>query len=505
MRILIPAYEGEGWPLSQAAKELQDEGNRVKVLQADLTCVTTSPKIVERYNYESRALVETLEGPYKSFLDKKRLNQSPDWKYLQYFEENYCLKKNLLQIGMTDPILFEHHHDRRPYYCGKVSKEDRFLLMEEMIRWVENWFLFFDPHYLIMLNQNYFVKNVASIVAPKLGVEVKTFVSGRIEDIEGRGNLWFLTTKNNNGSRDLSLERAILSGEGMGGLEKAKAVQSKLVKSGYNRGLYQACSPNLSANPVPLLDSLKTVFHRYFKSLKQAIKIKGKVGWYCKPFASDPLRVALFATRVGWNRIVYRLRAPFYNYIPEKPYFLFPLHTLPESSTLTFSKEYFEADLIRFISKEIPVTMRVAVLENPNMLGIRRWEFYKEIEDLPNVVIVDPKVETRSLLSQSAGVVGISGTALLEGVLMGKPAHCFGDPPFREVMNSSGYEKFSEFANKCFKNEEKANETRALRYMQYVIENGEPMNMRHFLKPSRNNLFNTATKFKDLLKKNLKL
>jgi hypothetical protein len=150
---------------------------------------------------------------------------------------------------------------------------------------------------------------------------------------------------------------------------------------------------------------------------------------------------------------------------------------LPESSTLTRSTEYFEEDLIRFISKELPAGWLLAVKENPNMVGIRPYSVYEELKRIPNVELIDPTVPSKSLIEQSEGTCGVSGTALLEAALLGKPTHAFGQPEFLDVIGSTGHDAFSGFVSRCKMKETIQNPERAIRYIQYVLDHGQEFNL----------------------------
>lgn len=118
-------------------------------------------------------------------------------------------------------------------------------------------------------------------------------------------------------------------------------------------------------------------------------------------------------------------------------YVLFPLHVLRESSTLTLGPDYVEIDVIRELSHRLPVGVMVAVKENPNMVGLRLNSEIKAVKELPNVVYISPAAKTSELIRQAIGVVGISGTALLEGAILRVPAFAVGSPEFANALSSS--------------------------------------------------------------------
>jgi hypothetical protein len=144
---------------------------------------------------------------------------------------------------------------------------------------------------------------------------------------------------------------------------------------------------------------------------------------------------------------------------------------------LTRSTEYFEEDLIRFISKELPAGWLLAVKENPNMVGIRPYSVYEELKRIPNVELIDPTVPSKSLIEQSEGTCGVSGTALLEAALLGKPTHAFGQPEFLDVIGSTGHDAFPGFVDRCRDGAPNDNPDRATRYLQYVLDCGREVDL----------------------------
>jgi hypothetical protein len=194
-------------------------------------------------------------------------------------------------------------------------------------------------------------------------------------------------------------------------------------------------------------------------------------------FNSHYPSTAVFRSRVAYNKLKYIYANPFEESIPDQRFIYVPLHTLPESSTLTLSTEYYESDLIRFISKELPAGFELAVKENPNMVGLRPFNYYDELTELPNVCLLDPTIQSKELIQQSEGVAGVSGTALLEAAVLGKPTHAFGHPEFEAVVDYHGHAEFNSFVRACTTEEGQKDPNRVVKYLQFVIDNGREMSL----------------------------
>ena len=104
-----------------------------------------------------------------------------------------------------------------------------------------------------------------------------------------------------------------------------------------------------------------------------------------------------------------------------------------------------ELTIIEAVSKTLPAGWWLYVKEHQAMVGERGVEFYEKANKLPNVKMVqlnyyeDPK----PWISNSQGVVTISGTTAYEAALMGKHSIVFSDTPFSLIK---GVQAFKEFA-----------------------------------------------------------
>lgn len=113
-------------------------------------------------------------------------------------------------------------------------------------------------------------------------------------------------------------------------------------------------------------------------------------------------------------------------------YVYFPLHMQPEASTMLLAPYYLDQlSVIESLSRSVPLNYRLVVKEHPSMIGRRGGGFYKKIKMLPNVILVDPSCDGLGLVSKSSLVFTITGTAGLEGMLLGKPVVVIGSPFYR--------------------------------------------------------------------------
>jgi hypothetical protein len=122
-----------------------------------------------------------------------------------------------------------------------------------------------------------------------------------------------------------------------------------------------------------------------------------------------------------------------------KPFMYYPLQAEPERE-LYIQAPYFtdQISLIKNIAKSIPVNSVLFVKEHPVMkkhAGWRELDFYKQLMDLPNVVLIHPSVDSHELIKHCDLVLTISGDAAFEAGFYKKSAVIFSDPDYLVLSN----------------------------------------------------------------------
>ena len=111
-------------------------------------------------------------------------------------------------------------------------------------------------------------------------------------------------------------------------------------------------------------------------------------------------------------------------------YLLFPLHLNPEYSTLVQGGLLQDQlVIIELLAKSIPSDWIVYVKEHPAtiMAKLRPRNFYKKINDIPNVEIAPIDSDVHTIISNSEMVVILTGTSGWEAILRGIPVIAFSD------------------------------------------------------------------------------
>ena len=95
-----------------------------------------------------------------------------------------------------------------------------------------------------------------------------------------------------------------------------------------------------------------------------------------------------------------------------------------------------QIEIIRIIAKSLPINYRLYVKESPAQAS-REWRSkkeYKEIQNIPNVTLIQPTVLGRELIENSSLVISIAGTSSLEATFHQKPSIIFGNVIYNSIL-----------------------------------------------------------------------
>ncbi len=113
--------------------------------------------------------------------------------------------------------------------------------------------------------------------------------------------------------------------------------------------------------------------------------------------------------------------------LPQAPTLLFVLEAEPSLAVVRHSPDFTNQHVaIVALSRDLPAGARIAVLEHPDMPGRRPPNFYRQLRDLKNVVLLPPDTAVAGAIRSSQAVAGIAGEALVYAALIGKPVVALG-------------------------------------------------------------------------------
>jgi hypothetical protein len=156
------------------------------------------------------------------------------------------------------------------------------------------------------------------------------------------------------------------------------------------------------------------------------------------PLLANPFKSMMFF--VLWfirERVIFsNFFSPFEKPILGEKYVYFPMHLIPESTTLIKSPFYpNELSVIEAISKSLPVGWKLYVKEHGAMVGERPLHFYKKLKLLTNIRLVDLSFydDPKPWITNSLGVITLSGTSAFEAAMLNVPAIMFGNTFFESI------------------------------------------------------------------------
>lgn len=438
MNFLLLAFEGEEAQFAaRLAQRLKARGHGVHVASCDHYTVTQMDAVAAGY-YRRVGLQDGEFSDLGAFyaelnalpsdLDEKRV----DWSYLREFEQKYCKRYTLLELVAMDPMLSGAFHHRNVYYRPK-NKALFFKMLEMKARWLDRVFNALEFDAILTVNFQYFVKAAMFTMAEARSIPFLMVSSCRV------AGLHLIFDNFSFGTPDhvvQEMDRLAAAGDECA---DAKAYAQSLIaerKPAYTG--FESTLRRISAQ-MSIWRRLHHLLRMVALEWRPALFLYKHYRGLLRPNYFLPNYVALLkADIIGlWRRIGYfrheRLVSPV---LPDGPFVYFPLHLIPENSVLTLSKTFNELECLFQLSKVLPPDWKIVVKINPNMLvsfDTHPNSYYLEMAALPNVQFVHPSLRSGDVMVRARAVAAISGTALLEGAIYGKPGFRWGRTEFEVV------------------------------------------------------------------------
>ncbi|MTI88137.1 MAG: hypothetical protein FH748_09230 [Balneolaceae bacterium] len=484
--ILLLAYESDGDAIVEVALKLRRKGFTPFIIFGAELSIYQNLTWHDRCR-EHEIPFSTLRDAYDEYKSNK---YNPDHNWLRFFEEQYCYSKSFNELIMTDPIIFRAHHNRSPYYKN-LKPVQIYRWAECQTRLILRVFRKVNPVAVACIERSYFVKNVAAQIALSQKIPAFSLIRSRI----GKYCFWHPYF-------------------GLGGLKKPlpeyfgqKEVQedSEFLQeakgfSDSGQALYAAPSLEGGRRKPGILKLVIDYLRTEYRAVRGLLKhlqnwMKGSLNRWSTDFSGSYLKVRVW----HFLRILRSFSSKIskiYDILPgqNEPFILVPLHVLPESSTLTLGPEYYELNLVRKLSERIPPGINIYVKENPGMISLRTKKEIALFRELPNVYFVSPYLDTSNMLNKAAGVMGISGTALLEGALLGKPVLAVGSPEFASGISHYTYNELDDFLSCCQKNKgKKVRIEKVFGYLERISSEVFPLDFHLLFQPHKNSDIDYST------------
>lgn len=438
---------GDGWQVARksASSDLQE--------------------LATRFNSE----YETLEEPLSEGLGLGKWESSE-------------LRSSEIPIFQSSRLLYATDHFFSNYertYYSKLSTANKLGFFSSFFGFLDKRLTVDPPDFVWCVGSNYLAKAVVASLCQAKGIRFRSLVFARVGDL----HLW---NENLGVGADSEFKEELLA-LGEAEIEAGRKLKDSLavsLRENPSQGIYRA---QIFLRGLASIEPQSRKKDRFVNSLafaKSVLRVLVRDSRDYLPLAKGKPYLRLSAVRTIRFYFLEQYRLAAYSLLglpygltkaPEGRYFAYALHQRPEDSTLTLGAGTDDDEAIAFISRRLPLGFLLAVKENPSMVEARPRSFYRQLQKLPNVVIVDPRVPSSELILGSLGTLGVSGTVLLESEILGVPSLSLGTPEFDVAISAQGFDSVTKWLVDRTRFVERANPDKLDRYLGVLVKRGVEM------------------------------
>lgn len=443
-KVLLVCKESYTYPMSFLKDELQSRGYAVEAMFIHYT-----ETILENHSYLSfrqknaDVATYTFDGAIRAFwANYERAEQLVDKQYLQYVEREYCKDLPFGLLLMSSQIFTTPYHYR--FYLRDLSEHEKLYWVQLVFREVERILETSKIDRIVDIDNSELGRSVLLQVAKAKKIPYATLESSRYASI------WLPTFTLGRTSDQYFIDRYIE----MLGSKNIGEEYYRMVDDFRSKEKIMLADYKYNATAKRQASSLMADIKKLQKSIRELVaywrKAPGMIGLLIR----RPMVASLFHSVsffILWfvreRYLLSRNSRCFEDIDPTDTYVYFPLHLIPESTTLIKSPFYpNELAIIEAVSKSLPMGWKLYVKEHGSMIGERPVKFYKAIKRLTNVRLVrmDAYDDPKPWIQNSVGVITLSGSSAFEAAMMGKPSLMFGNTLFELI---EGVDKVSSFAD----------------------------------------------------------
>ncbi len=175
----------------------------------------------------------------------------------------------------------------------------------------------------------------------------------------------------------------------------------------------------------------------------------------------------------------------------------FPLHVEMERSLLIAAPFYTnQIEIIKSIAKSLPINYKLYVKEHPGQIQ-RTWRSssdYKQIMDIPNVVLLHPEVPNENIYKKCKLLITIAGSSGFEALFYGKPVITFSDMYYSILPSVRKFVSFDKLSDQIKISVSENIESSSLdRYVSLIDKNFINFNYADFIRKIKNEFFHDGT------------
>jgi hypothetical protein len=228
-----------------------------------------------------------------------------------------------------------------------------------------------------------------------------------------------------------------------------------------------------------IVDHSTKPFRTFFEDLERLLRRTWARIFYEYPMRRNKIRrmgeslfrLTIFELKRAYRKLILGVfpKLFFKSDLPATNFFLWMLHARPEDSTTVLGNGEDEVAVLYSTLTVIKAHAIVVVKENAQMYGVRPLSFYRNLRKL-GVWLISPTFENADLFNKTDGVIGISGTVLLEAKLLGLPSFAFGHPEFLNALDNHCSSNLDEFVRNIYITPATRNNKLAEQYIAWILD-----------------------------------
>jgi hypothetical protein len=448
MKILVVCKELYTYPMNFVCEELRSQGHDVAVVFIHYT-----ESILRNFSYTSfcdrnpDTSIFTFDKEIECYWDHHRVaSQLLDREYLLEIEKKYCNNISFGELLMSSQMFTTQYHART--YFRDLSEEEMLYWVQLVFKKIETMLELFKPDRIVDIDNSEFGRSALHLVAKKEEILYVTLESSRYKSIWlptyelGRTTDqyfedYFYQTNAKNSTKGKFIEE----------VDEFRNLESIMLKDYEYNSTSKVIGETLFSDLTKFASIIKSLFIQW-KGARQRFHI----------FKRKPLIASLWDACYFFLLGLLRQRYIFSSYFsyfkePNKSdkYVYFPLHLIPESTTLIKSPLYpNEMTVIEALSKSLPLGWKIYIKEHGAMVGERPIAFYRYVSRFSNIRLVkmDYYNDPKPWILNSIGVVTLSGSSAFEAAMLGKRSLIFGNTFFEHIDGVDKIESFSDLPSK---------------------------------------------------------
>lgn len=441
--VLLICKESYTYPMNFLRKELIGRGFKVEVLFIHVTeTILKDHSYISFCNRNPDACIHTLDdAAIQYWATYKNAGELIDYDYLESIEKKYCQDLPIGLLLMSEQCFTTSYHYR--FYFRDLTEEEKLYWVQLLFMAIEKIIETVNPLRILDIDNAVLGRTILHQVAKQKHILYTTLESSRYK------SMWLPTYTLGRETDRYFLDAydELMSSQGIQGqyidAVHAFRAQQSIMLPDYK---FNDTGKRLSS---PFLKDLKKISNRIVLMMREWRRNFRYSGFIARrPLIASYAYAILFF--IAWfirERYLLSESSRFFD-VPKtgEKYVYFPLHLIPESTTLLKSPFYpNELSVIEAISKALPLGWKLYVKEHGSMIGERPLAFYSHIKRLSNVRLcrLDSFQDPKDWILNSIGVVTLSGTTAYEAAMLGKRALMFGSAYF-EVLG--GIDKVTSFS-----------------------------------------------------------